>query len=81
VTEPATVDDTLDQRWCAATMSSTAVTAEKSAAMWLRMTATAIPESMSAYAAEPLEPTIPKVEPGRVVIGRLATLGEHVRDR
>lgn len=33
--------------------------------MWFRMTATATPESMSAYAAVPLEPTIPKVEPGR----------------
>ena len=33
--------------------------------MWFRMTATATPESMSAYAAVQLEPTIPKVEPGR----------------
>ncbi len=31
----------------------------------LRITAKAMPESMSAYAAEPFMPTMPKLEPGR----------------
>ena len=50
---------------CSATMRSILATADMSLMIRLRITATATPESMSAYAALPLEPIIPKVDPGR----------------
>ena len=62
------------QPYRAATISSIAVTADMSPTMQLRMTATATQESMSAYAALPLEPTIPNVDPGRAWAPRRAGL-------